>query len=89
MDYIGNDEYSDGKILFSRAYQKVNHDTEQELRADRFAAELLMPKDTFLKKYVAALKRYNYDIDVVVFYLAKLFGVKKSCILRRIDEVTE
>lgn len=89
MDYIGNMQYADNKKLFSKAYQKENHDSSEELRADRFAAELLMPKVSFKAKYINAMKRYNYDQRLAVSYLASFFEVKESCIIRRISEVME
>lgn len=89
MDYIGNPEYSDSRILFTRTYPKINHSSSEEIRADRFAAELLMPKMVFLTEYVKAMKLSDYDKDYAVPYLAKTFGTKESSIQRRIQEVLE
>lgn len=89
MDYIGNDYYKNKENVFTRAYLKVNHDSMEEIRADRFAAELLMPKKVFLAEYVKAMKQSNYSKEYTVTYLSKLFNTKESCIQRRIQEVLE
>lgn len=89
MDYIGNEEYQKDGTIFSRTYPKVNHDSPEEIRADRFAAELLMPKKVFLAEYVKAMKLSDYSKEYTIPYLAKLFNTKESCIQRRIREVFE
>lgn len=89
MDYIGNPEYSDSRILFTRTYPKINHSSPEEIRADRFAAELLMPKKIFLAEYVKAMKLSDYDMEYAIPYLAKTFITKTSSIKRRIEEVLE
>lgn len=89
MDYIGNPEYSDSRILFTRTYPKISHSSPEEIRADRFAAELLMPKKVFLSEYVKSMKLSDYNKDYAIPYLAKTFGTKESRIQRRIQEVLE
>lgn len=89
MDYIGNEEYKGEGVIFSRTYPKVSHDSPEEIRADRFAAELLMPKKVFLAEYVKAMKLSGYSKEYTIPYLAKLFNTKESCIQRRIREVLE
>lgn len=89
MDYIGNEEYQKDGTIFSRTYPKVNHDSPEEIRADRFAAELLMPKKVFLAEYVKAMKLSDFSKEYTIPYLAKLFNTKESCIQRRIREVFE
>ena len=89
MDYIGNKEYQRDGASFSRTYPKVNHDSQEEIRADRFAAELLMPKKVFLAEYVKAMKLSDYSKEYTIPYLAQLFNTKESCIQRRIREVLE
>ena len=78
-----------GQYLVRRAYLKINHDSIEEKRADRFAAELLMPKKIFLSQYIKAMKKSNYNDDYTITYLSELFKVKESCIKRRIQEVFE
>ena len=87
MDYLGNNEYKDK--LFTKTYPKVNHDSMEEIRADRFAAELLMPKKIFSVEYVRAMKFSNYSKEYTITYLSELFKVKESSVLRRIAEVRE
>lgn len=89
MDYIGNKKYQRNEITFSRTYPKINHNSQEEIRADRFAAELLMPKKVFLAEYVKAMKKSDYSREYTIPYLAKLFNTKESCIQRRIQEVLE
>lgn len=87
IDYIGNEQYKDSSVQFSKAYPKVSHDSPEETRADRFAAELLVPKKLFLKEYKKVMELTGYDKAYAISYLAKIFGVKESCISRRIIEV--
>lgn len=89
MDYIGNEDYIGTEVTFSRTYPKVSHDSPEEIRADRFAAELLMPKKVFLAEYVRAMKRSDYSREYTIPYLAQLFITKESCIKRRIQEVLQ
>ena len=89
MDYVGSENYKKGKITFSRTYPKINHQSSEEIRADRFAAELLMPKQVFFPEYRKAMKKSDYSKEYTVTYLAKLFNTKESCIQRRIKEVLE
>ena len=88
IDYIGSPESQDSNLLFSRTYPKKNHSLNQdEVRADRFAAELLMPSDLFLKIYVKAMEIYDCNRKHVISYLSTFFKTKRSSIERRIDEV--
>lgn len=87
MDYLGNPAFNDRRILFSKTYPKQNHNSEEEIRADRFAAELLMPKAVFLKEYINANRKSNNNEIYVLTYLSTFFKTKKSCIERRIIEV--
>lgn len=87
MDYLGNETYKNK--LFSKTYPKINHDSFEEIRADRFAAEILMPKKVFLMEYIRAMKFSNYSKEYTITYLSRLFKVKESSIFRRIDEVLE
>lgn len=86
MDYLGNPEYTGGTKLFMRTYPKNNHNSAEEQRADRFAAELLMPEKLFLREYIKASKRFN-DKRYIIPYLSTFFRTKKSSIERRIVEV--
>lgn len=56
IDYLGNTEYSDNPgRLFSMTYPKLNHESSMEERADRFAAELLLPVRPFLEQFFYAM----------------------------------
>lgn len=87
LDYIGDPKYTDRNLLFSKTYPKNNHSSEEEVRADRFAAELLMPSELFLKTYIKAMEIYDYNKKNVISYLSTFFKTKRSSIERRINEV--
>ena len=74
-------------MLFSKTYPKINHSSDEEIRADRFAAELLMPSELFLRKYIKAMEASDFNKKYIVSYLATFFKTKKSSIIKRIDEV--
>lgn len=88
MDFLGNPEYTNNPGgLFSKAYLRSSHDnSDGELRADRFAAELLMPAHIFVPQYIRATEKY-YDRTYTISYLSNFFKTKKSSIEKRIIEV--
>lgn len=87
MDYINDPKLRDDSQLFSRAYLRSSHDnSDEELRADRFAAELLMPAHIFVPQYIRATEKY-YDRTYTISYLSNFFKTKKSSIEKRIIEV--
>ena len=88
MDYLGSGEYKNEEKLFTRTYPKINHSSPEEIRADRFAAELLMPKEIFTSQYLKAMILYDFDKSIVVKKLAAMFVVKESSIRRRIEEIS-
>jgi len=87
MDYLGSEDSQNPGILFSRAYPKSNHDSAEEIRADRFAAELLMPAKLFRRLYARAMDAFDDDLGYTISFLAKYFKTKKSSVERRICEV--
>ena len=87
LDYLGSEKSRNTGKLFSRTYPKCNHDSEEEIRADRFAAELLMPTKLFCKQYIKAMDASNYNLRYTIEYLSNYFKTKKSSVERRIDEV--
>lgn len=87
MDYLGNPIYESNRKLFSEEYRKKDHDSWKELRANRFAAELLMPANLFVDSYVYAMRRSGYNEYYTVAYLSNYFETKKSSIEKRIKEV--
>ena len=68
------------------AYLKDNHD-KGEVRADRFAAEILMPANLFSAKYKRVSELSFHDMEYTLKYLSDYFQTKISCIKRRIDEL--
>lgn len=89
FDYVGN---SDNRIksskirTFEETYPRKNHSSEREVRANRFAAELLMPIKLFVEQYNYAMKKSNNRIYTVK-YLARYFQVKETSVEKRIYEV--
>lgn len=91
MDYLGNPAYSEPGKLFARAYTKQNHGMGdiKEDRADRFAAELLMPFRLFMQQYARAMWDSRCNETYILTYLSKYFDVKESSVVKRIAEVME
>ncbi len=87
MDYLGSPISNNKNLLFSKAYEKDGHDNPEEVRADRFAAELLMPAEKFCKYYIKAMKISSFNERYTIAYLSNYFETKKSSIERRINEV--
>lgn len=58
----------------------------REYRANKFAAELLMPSLAFLRRYIA-LKKAKLSKDTIVHILSDDFGVTVTAIERRINEL--
>lgn len=86
MDYVGNEEYKSKEKLFSMAYWKNDHDND-EVRADRFATEILMPSKLFTSKYKRVFDLSFQDMTYTLNYLSDYFQTKVSCIKRRINEL--
>ena len=87
MDYIGSNYSQNTNRLFSRAYTIKDHNSPEEVRADRFAAELLMPAKSFYKQYMKAMETSEGNRRYAVAYLSRYFETKKSSIKRRIQEL--
>lgn len=88
MDYVGSTLEKDSKKLFAQAYTKENHGAGniKEDRADRFAAELLMPADEFIAEYAKVMKSVEFDEQFAIPTLAAYFEVKENSIIRRLSE---
>ena len=86
MCYLSNHEYSDnpGK-LFSKPYYS---NKQNDLQADKFAMELLMPQHLFVRQYLFAIEE-SYDRRYTIFYLSSFFKVAKSRVERRILEIID
>nr|WP_302140143.1 ImmA/IrrE family metallo-endopeptidase [uncultured Schaedlerella sp.] len=88
IDYLNKPEYRENpQRLFSMTYPKEGHDLIKESRADRFAAELLMPSHKFLNRYIYAMEKSKYNRRYTISYLSSYFEVKKTSIAKRIEEV--
>lgn len=86
FDFLGNDKYKNPNILFADTYQKDKHETTQEKRANIFAAEIMMPKDLFIKQYNIAMVAEN-NHSFIVTYLSRYFETSIEAIEKRITEV--
>lgn len=86
FDFLGNEKYKDTSIRFSATYYKNMHETISEQRANRFAAAILMPGDSFIKQYNIA-KNIDKNRMFVIMYLSRFFETTMSSIERRIAEV--
>ena len=60
--------------------------SETEIRVNRFAAALLMPKDIFTDKY-KLFSLLEYKKETIVNELSDIFDVSETAILRRIGEL--
>ena len=58
----------------------------REYRANKFAAELLMPSLAFIRRYIA-FKKAQLSKDTIVHILSDDFGVTVTAIERRINEL--
>lgn len=86
FDCLSDAKYNDGRLLFEETYPKKDHNSSKEFRADRFAAELLMPKDLFIKQYNLAMEEKN-NYAFTLMYLSEFFETKISSIEKRMSEV--
>lgn len=87
FEFLGNPDYNDKSILFTDTYKKDHHETPQEKRANAFAAEIMMPRDLFLKQYMIARRESNSHMFIVM-YLSRFFETSIEAIEKRILEVS-
>lgn len=88
FDYLGNPNYTDTRIMFADTYQKDKHETAQEKRASTFAAEIMMPKELFIKQYNIAMREENNHMFIIM-YLSRYFETSIDSIEKRIMEVSK
>ena len=81
FDYNGRDDYADAYCLDER-----NVNTPGEMRVNRFAAALLMPKNIFIDKY-RARKTLGYNDIEICKSLANEFEVSETAVSKRIVEL--
>jgi Zn-dependent peptidase ImmA (M78 family) len=82
FDYNGRDDYADAYCL-----DEKNVKTSGEVRVNRFAAALLMPKDIFIEKYLEHRSLGINDIEILKKSLADEFEVSKTAVSKRISEL--
>ncbi len=81
FDILGNKKNTENKH-----YNKDNHESEHERRANKFAAAILMPRKLFISQYNYA-KSLNPNRTFILKYLSKYFQTTISSIEKRIKEV--
>lgn len=86
FDFLGKAKYLDTNIKFSDTYFKNRHETPEEKRANRFAASILMPKNTFIEQYKIAMMESGNWLYAIV-YLSQFFETPVDSIEKRIMEV--
>lgn len=79
-------DYDHVKQVYYNTYLKNTHNAESERRANTFAANLLMPREIFIKEYNNALK-INSDPVFVMFYLSDKFKAPIKSVIKRTSEV--
>ena len=79
-------DYNHKNGLYFNTYRKNHHNKESERRANAFAANLLMPREVFVREYNKA-KLINSDPVYLVMYLSDLFKSPRKAVLKRIHEV--
>ena len=72
---------------FSNTYRTDEATTDREIRANRFAASLLMPKSSFKEAYLELSKIIN-DKDIIVQGLSDAFDAPKTAVRIRIKELS-
>ena len=78
----------EGKEYYEAYYRTDEENTKKikEYRANKFAANLLMPENIFRQKYYELLKEYK-DIDLVKNALTVVFKVSYTAVNYRINEL--
>ena len=87
FEFLGNPNYANSDTIFVDTYQKDQHETQQEKRANAFAAEIMMPKDLFIKQYYIA-RREESTRMFILMYLSRFFETSIESIEKRIMEVS-
>lgn len=85
FEFLGSEEYEEG-LEFHDNYHKDDHVTIPERRANRFAAAILMPSDSFIEQYKIA-READFKDMYTIDYLSRFFETPVDSIERRIKEV--
>lgn len=86
FEFLGNPNYANSNNIFVDTYQKDQHETLQEKRANAFAAEIMMPKKLFIEQYYIA-RREDDNRIFILMYLSRFFETSIDSIEKRITEV--
>lgn len=94
FDCCGSSKYDSKNLLYAHTYKHPasKFPLREDQRADRFAAQLLMPSSTFRLQYMKAAKSELGKLlgrEYIIDYLSKYFQVKSSSVERRIFELLE
>lgn len=85
LGHIFNNDAKDGVYVDYRSNIDKPQD-EKEIRANQFAADLLMPQDDFIKKYNEYFTA-GYDLDFILNELSLFFGCSKIATAFRIKNL--
>lgn len=80
------DYQSDTDQEYSNTYRTGEPTSNQEIRANRFAAAFLMPKKSFIHSYISFSKDTD-DQNAVVRLLSKKFSAPETAVRMRIAEL--
>lgn len=83
--YLFDFNEAENVSFYNTYFADSSEETEAEKRANRFAAELLMPAQIFRQKY-DEYQKLQSKADIVSA-LARYFVVSPTAVLRRFDEV--
>ena len=82
-------DYDENKdVTYYNTYKTNETETLEEQRANKFATNLLMPYDEFLKQYSNTVQKGTEPTLTDLITLSNFFGVSISAIRRRIKELT-
>lgn len=83
FSYLGSEYEEKKNLLFSYSYESTSI---EEKHKSKFAREILMPKEIFLKQFVVAAEEVPKE-RFVYRYLSEYFEVKENIVVQRIYEV--
>lgn len=83
FDYLGSVYQADNQFYYAKL-EKKNHDIDKI--ADRFAMDILTPKELFVEQYNVAVKINNQHY-FVLRYLSHYFEIPEQFIKKRIAEI--
>lgn len=81
--YLGSKYEENKNLLFSYSYESSSI---KERHKSKFAREILLPQEMFLKQYIVSAEKYPNRI-FIESYLSRFFEVKENIVAQRIYEV--